>query len=86
MSDKIWKRVTKGENPLCKVYVRNVDGGINDIKVVYPKAPKWAQKIAMQIYEDGKRGFPNEKGVNEIVRGLWAAMIAEAVKKEKENG
>jgi hypothetical protein len=39
----------------------------------------------MQIYEDGKRGFPNEKGVNEIVRGLWAAMIAEAVKKEKEN-
>jgi len=73
---KNWTRITKGENPYLKVY-GNKKG---DIRVIYPKAPKWAQKAALLIYADLKNGEPTEKGVKDIVRGLWAKMIAESAK------
>ena len=74
---KNWKRIVEGENPLYKVYVHRKTG---NIRVIYPKAPKWAQDAAMSIYRDLEEGgMPTEKGVRDIVRGLWAAMIARAV-------
>jgi len=68
---KNWKRVEK-ENPYLKVYVNDKTG---DIRVIYPKVPKWAQKAAMLIYRDVKQGAPTEKGVKNIVCGMWAKMI-----------
>lgn len=52
-----------------------------NIKCIYPKASKWAQKIALEIYYDAElNGFPTEKGKKDIVQGLWAKMIQDGVK------
>jgi hypothetical protein len=76
--NKNWKRVEKDENKFLKVYVHKKTGSIH---VIYPKAPKWAQKVAEEIWEDIKEGgMPTESGVKDIVRGLWARMISEAAK------
>ena len=73
---KNYKQIIDGENPYLKVYVHEKTG---NIKVIYPKAPKWAQRAAMMIFNDIEEdGMPNEKGVKDIVLGLWAKMIAEA--------
>jgi len=50
-----------------------------DIHVRYPKAPKWAQRVAMDIWRDMEEGGPvTRKGTRDIVRGMWAYMIATA--------
>ena len=76
---KNYKRIIEGENPYLKVYVHKKTG---NFKVIYPKAPKWAQRAAMLIYNDIEEdGIPGGvKGVKDIVLGLWAKMIAEAKK------
>jgi hypothetical protein len=75
MNMKNWKRVTEGENPLLKVYEHKKTG---NIRVIYPKAPKWAQRAAMRIYVDLESGgMPTDKGVTDIVLGLWAKIISE---------
>ena len=62
------------ENLYCKVYVHNKTG---NIRVIYPTAPKWAQRAAMLIFEDVVyRGVPTKKGVKDMVKGTWAKMIA----------
>ena len=43
-----WIRIEK-ENPYLKVYEHIKTG---EVKIIYPKAPKWAQKAAMLIYND----------------------------------
>ena len=73
-----WERVDKDEKYL-KVYVHKKSG---NIRVVYPRAPKWAQRAALKIYRDLEYGLPTQKGVKDIVLGLWAKMIA----REKKNG
>jgi hypothetical protein len=77
---KNWTRIEEKESPYVKVYEHNKTG---NIKVVYPRTPKWAQKAAMLIYNDLKNGPPTEKGVKDIVRGTWAKMISEAAKGAK---
>ena len=73
---KVWKRVTKGENKFLTVLVSNE----GEIRVRYPKAPKWAQKVAYEIWKDNQEGEVTREGVNTIVKGLWAKMIAEAAR------
>jgi hypothetical protein len=80
MNMKNWQRIEKGENPFLRVYVHKKSG---NIKISYPKAPKWAQDVAELIYRDIEEGgMPTKKGVKDVVRGLWAAMIVEARTKE----
>ena len=75
---KNWKRIEK-ENPYLKVYVNKT----GKVRVVYPKAPKWARKAAMLIYEDLESGgIPTEKGIKDIVCKLWAKMISESQKEK----
>lgn len=76
---KNWERVQK-EDKYLKVYFHKKTG---DIKIVYPKAPKWAQSAALAIYYDTKSGVPTEKGVRDIVCGLWAKIIAEAANENR---
>ena len=77
--NKKWKRIDKNETPHCKTYEHVITG---DIQVIYPKAPKWAQKIAMTIWRDAHHnGLPTKKGTKDIVRGFWAKMIVEAAKR-----
>ena len=74
---KGWTRVEK-ENPYLRVYTHDKTG---NIRVVYPKAPLWAQRAAMLIYNDlESNGAPTEKGIKDIVRGMWAKMISESKK------
>ena len=73
---KNWTRIERN-TPYVKVYEHVKTGAI---KIVYPKAPKWAQKAAMLIYLDNKGGPVTEKGVKDIVLGLWAKIIFEASK------
>lgn len=74
MLNKNWKRV--GDNPYLRVYEHERTG---NIKVIYPKAPKWAQKAALIIYNDLQLGgIPTKKGVKDIVCGLWAKIIADS--------
>jgi hypothetical protein len=63
-----------------KVYHRN--GGLSDrdIKVVYPKAPVWAQEVALWIWQDNQSAPVTRKGIKDCVLGQWAKMIAEAAK------
>ena len=76
MNMKNWQRIEKDESPFLKVYVHKKSG---NLKIIYPKAPKWAQDVAESIYRDAEEGgMPTEKGVKDVVRGLWAAMIAKA--------
>lgn len=77
---KTWKQVTKGENKFLKVFVSTK----GDVNVVYPTAPKWAQKVAYEIWKDAQ-SMPTRKGVKDIVKGLWAKMISEAAR-ENKNG
>ena len=45
------------------------------------KKLKWSQQAALEIYKDGsKNGWPTDKGVKELVLGLWAKMIDKAAK------
>jgi hypothetical protein len=74
---KKWTRIKdKKENKYLKVY----ESDQGDYKIIYPKAPKWAQKVAYEIWKDANNGVPYKKGVKTIVKGLWAKMIAEAAK------
>lgn len=62
-------------------YVKVYENSKGDIKCIYPKAPKWAQKIALAIYKDVEKNGPvTKKGVKDIVKGQWAKMISEAAK------
>jgi hypothetical protein len=72
-----WKEVTcKSERKKGLVVFVSDDGYI---KVRYPKAPKWAQRAAMTIYNDIQEcGEVLPKGVKDCVRGTWAYMIAKA--------
>jgi hypothetical protein len=74
-----WKEITsKSEREKGLKILVNDDG---DIKVLYPKAPKWAQRVALAIYEDLQDGgVPTPKGVKTCVRGTWAYMIAKAAR------
>jgi phage terminase small subunit len=72
---------SKKDNKYLKVFT-NDDG---DIKVIYPKAPKWAQRVAFEIWKDvEKGGQPTKNGVKDVVKGLWAKMIYEASKGGKQ--
>jgi hypothetical protein len=75
-----WKEKTsKAERKKGLIVLVNEDTG--DIKVRYPKAPKWAQKAAMEIYNDIQEcGEVLPKGVKDCVRGTWAYMIAKAAR------
>ena len=73
---KKWTIIKKECSHGRKVFIS--DEG--DIRVTYSKAPKWAQKAAMEIYRDGQEGFPTEKGIATIVRKFWARIIADAAK------
>ena len=67
-----WKLIEDG---FTKVY----ENSKGEIRVVYPKAPQWAQLAAMNIWNDAERnGFPTKKGTKDIVRGLWAKFISGA--------
>ena len=61
-------------------YVKIYEDDKGNIRCVYPKAPKWAQEIALKIYKDACEGMPTKKGVKNIVRGRWAKIISEGVK------
>jgi hypothetical protein len=77
---KNWTYV-KDENPFLKVYVHKKTG---NIKVLYPTAPAWAQKVALAIYRDVETNeLPTPKGVKNIVRGLWAKMISDAKRRSR---
>lgn len=72
-----WKLIEVED--FVKVYARN-----DDIRCIYPTAPKWAQQAAVRIWEDLRRGgIPTKKGLNDLVRGQWAKFIYEASKKKK---
>jgi hypothetical protein len=75
-----WKQVFDPRDEYLKVYVHKITG---NIRVIYPKARKWAQKAAYKIYRNMKLGEPTEKGVPNIVKGLWAKIIYEAFKSKK---
>jgi hypothetical protein len=65
-----------------QVYHRNGGEKYRDIRVVYPKAPSWAQEVALWIWQDqATNGPPTKKGVKDCVMGQWARMISEAAKK-----
>lgn len=71
-----WKEITAGDERQkgLRVYVHDITG---DIRVIYPKAPKWAQRAAMDIWRDIEEGGPvTKKGTRDIVCGTWAYMIA----------
>ena len=71
---KGWKLVEVDN--FVKVYELN-----GSFRCVYPKAPKWAQEVAVRIWKDMMRGGPpTKKGVKDIVRGQWAKMISEAAR------
>jgi hypothetical protein len=75
-----WKEeTTKSDRKKgLKVFVHKDTG---EIKVRYPKAPKWAQRAAMAIYNDILEGGEvTPKGVKDCVRGTWAYMIAKAAR------
>jgi hypothetical protein len=62
-------------------FTKTYENSKGDIRVVYPKAPRWARKAAMKIWRDAeKNGFPTQKGTRDIVKGLWAKFIADAAK------
>jgi hypothetical protein len=75
-----WRETTrKSERKKGLIVLVNEDTG--DIKVLYPKTPKWAQKAAMAIYKDIQEyGEVTPKGVKDCVRGSWAYMIAKAAR------
>ena len=76
-----WER--HPDEGFVKVFVHKTTG---DIRCVYPKAPKWAQKVAFQIWKDTQSaGEPTAKGVKNIVKGQWAKMISEAAKEQLIN-
>jgi hypothetical protein len=59
-------------------YVKVYEDAKGNIKCVYPKAPKWAQKAAFQIWADQEKNGPvTKKGVRDIVQGTWAKIIYE---------
>lgn len=72
--------VDKRDSPYLKVYRHNKTG---NIKLVYPKAPVWAQKAAMLIYYDMYQGPPTPKGEKDLVRCLWAKIISETYKESR---
>jgi hypothetical protein len=75
--NKNWKRM-KDESG-SQVYVHRKTG---NIKVIYPKAPKWAQRAALRVFRDlQKGGEPTEKGIRNIVKGTWAYLIAREAKR-----
>lgn len=52
------------------------------VRHVYPKAPRWAQAVAMQIWKDIESGgMPTRKGIKDCVKGQWAKMIAEGARR-----
>lgn len=62
-------------------YVKVYTNEKGDIKCIYPTAPKWAQKVAFEIWKDIEESGPvTKKGVRTIVKGTWAKMIYEASK------
>lgn len=65
--------------------VKTCENSRGDINVIYPKAPKWAQKAAMKIWNDMEDyGKPTRKGTKDVVKGLWAKIISDSVPKRKK--
>ena len=60
-----------------RVFIHDVTG---NIRVVYPKnVPAWAQKAALQIFQDIENGgVPTNKGVRDVVKKGWGYLIAKA--------
>lgn len=80
---KNWNEI-KDKRDAClglKVFVHDTTGAI---KVIYPKAPKWASRAALRIYRDlEKGGMPTKKGISDIVKKTWGWIIADELRKKR---